>query len=74
MVAEHLQSHPMLPQAAEHAGRLRISLKDLILLVGGFFLIWKSTKEIHHQLEGHQENIQTSAAKTSFAAVLEHRA
>ena len=60
----------MMPSAKAHAGQLGISIKDLILLGGGFFLIWKSTKEIHHQLEGHQENIHTSAAKTSFAAVL----
>ena len=49
---------------------LLISIKDLILLVGGFFLIWKSTKEIHHSLEGHEEATLTSAAKSSFGAVL----
>ena len=26
--------------------------KDLVMLFGGFFLIWKSIKEIHHSLEG----------------------
>ena len=26
--------------------------KDLVMLLGGFFLIWKSIKEIHHSLEG----------------------
>ncbi len=60
----------MMPSAKEHAGMLRISVKDLILLVGGFFLIWKSTKEIHHSLEGHQEATLTSVAKSSFGAVL----
>lgn len=29
-----------------------ISIKDLILIVGGLFLIWKSVKEIHDKLEG----------------------
>ena len=29
-----------------------ISGRDLILLVGGLFLIWKSTREIHEKLEG----------------------
>ncbi len=43
----------MMPSAKEHGGHLGISVKDLILLVGGFFLVWKSTKEIHHSLEGH---------------------
>ena len=60
----------MMPSAKEHAGMLLISIKDLILLVGGFFLIWKSTKEIHHSLEGHEEATLTSAAKSSFGAVL----
>lgn len=60
----------MMPSAKEHGGMLLISIKDLILLVGGFFLIWKSTKEIHHSLEGHEEATLTSAAKSSFGAVL----
>jgi predicted tellurium resistance membrane protein TerC len=29
-----------------------ITGKDLVLIFGGLFLIWKSTKEIHHKLEG----------------------
>ena len=60
----------MMPSAKEHGGMLLISIKDLILLVGGFFLIWKSTKEIHHSLEGHEEATLTSVAKSSFGAVL----
>lgn len=60
----------MMPVAAENHGQLGISVKDLILLIGGFFLIWKSTKEIHHSLEGHQEANLTSAATTSFGGVL----
>lgn len=32
-----------------------ISGKDLILILGGLFLLWKSTKEIHHKVEGHAE-------------------
>jgi predicted tellurium resistance membrane protein TerC len=60
----------MMPSAKAHFGQLGISIKDLILLVGGFFLIWKSTKEIHHNLEGQEENTHTSSAKTSFGAVL----
>jgi predicted tellurium resistance membrane protein TerC len=59
-----------MPKAAEHHGRLGFSWKDLILLGGGFFLIWKSTKEIHHNLEGHQEETMTSKARASFGAVL----
>ena len=29
--------------------------RDLILIAGGLFLLWKSTREIHHKLEGEQE-------------------
>lgn len=43
--------------------------KDLILLVGGLFLIGKSTTEIHHTLEGdvHEEKEHKSA---SFGSVI----
>jgi len=30
------------------------STKDLILLAGGAFLLYKATKEIHHRLEGEE--------------------
>ncbi len=43
--------------------------KDIILLMGGLFLLYKSTTEIHHKLEGQEENISGSktAAKLSKA-------
>jgi predicted tellurium resistance membrane protein TerC len=43
--------------------------KDLILLAGGLFLIYKATKEIHHKLEGTDEHGETKVAPT-FAAVI----
>jgi len=65
--------HPALwktmPYAAEHAGMLSISGKGLILLAGGFFLIWKATKEIHHKIEGHEETGTTVKAST-FGAIM----
>ncbi len=33
-----------------------ISGKDLILILGGLFLLWKSTKELHHKVEGHEDD------------------
>ncbi len=33
-----------------------LSGRDLILLVGGLFLMFKSVREIHHKLEGSDEN------------------
>jgi predicted tellurium resistance membrane protein TerC len=38
--------------------------KDIILLIGGIFLLYKSTSEIHQKLEGHEENI--SGRKTAL--------
>ncbi len=58
----------LMPSAAETNGILGISLKDLILLGGGGFLIWKATKEIHHKLEGQEETHSVKAA--TFGAVM----
>ena len=44
-----------------------ISGRDLILIGGGLFLIWKSTGEIHQSLEG-QEGHSSGAVKATFAA------
>ena len=50
-------------------GDLGFSGKELILLAGGLFLIFKATKEIHHKLEGESEHASTRSAPT-FAAVV----
>lgn len=39
----------------EWLDKLAISGRDLILLTGGLFLIYKSTHEIHNKLEGNEE-------------------
>lgn len=46
-----------------------ISGRDLILLLGGLFLIGKSTYEIHDKLEGH-EGHATAKAAASFTSVI----
>lgn len=46
-----------------------ISGRDMILIVGGFFLIAKSTHEIHQRLEG-PEGHRSEKAATSFMAVI----
>ena len=43
--------------------------RDLILLVGGLFLLTKATREIHHRLEGDEEDGR-KAKGVSYAAVL----
>jgi predicted tellurium resistance membrane protein TerC len=46
-----------------------ISGRDLILILGGLFLIYKSTGEIHQSLEG-EEGHTSSAVKATFTAVI----
>ena len=47
-----------------------ISGRDLILISGGLFLLWKSTMEIHEKLEGEEGHSIAGAATVSFAAVI----
>jgi len=47
-----------------------MSGKDLILFVGGLFLIGKSVMEIHEKLEGEEGHANPSKGKTKFAAVI----
>jgi predicted tellurium resistance membrane protein TerC len=46
-----------------------LSGRDLILTLGGIFLVWKSTKEIHHLTEGDDDH-SASAVKAAFTAVI----
>ncbi len=46
-----------------------ISGRDLVLIVGGLFLIYKATHEIHEKLEGPQGDAVGAVAST-FAAVI----
>ena len=46
-----------------------ISGRGLILILGGLFLVWKSTTEIHGSLEG-EEGQAAAAVKATFAAVI----
>jgi predicted tellurium resistance membrane protein TerC len=52
-------------------GSHEISGRDLILLIGGMFLLWKSTHEIHERLEGHAEAARQAGRKAdTMASVL----
>jgi predicted tellurium resistance membrane protein TerC len=46
-----------------------ISGRDLVLILGGLFLIWKSTTEVHQSLEGEHEQ-KSSAAMATLASVM----
>ncbi len=49
--------------------RQEISGRDLILIGGGLFLLWKSTKEIHQLLEGERGEA-SAAVRATFSAVI----
>jgi predicted tellurium resistance membrane protein TerC len=53
----------------EWVEKLAISGRDLILLIGGLFLIYKSTREIHEKLEGSGSSAGTKK-KLSFSATI----
>ncbi len=50
-------------------GSVGFSGKELILLAGGLFLIYKATKEIHHKLEGEEGTTSTKTAPTVAAVI-----
>ena len=50
-------------------GSVGFSGKELILLAGGLFLIYKATKEIHHKLEGEEGTTSAKVAPTIVAVI-----
>jgi predicted tellurium resistance membrane protein TerC len=51
--------------------KLKISGRDIILIVGGLFLIYKSTVEIHEKVEGHDDEAAKRTPKIiSFGRVI----
>ena len=46
-----------------------LSGRDLILIFGGLFLVWKSTKEVHQLTEG-EEGHASGKIKASFSAII----
>lgn len=48
-----------------------LSWKDIILIAGGLFLVWKATKEIHHHVDpsDHEDTMLGSATATFAGAI-----
>jgi len=47
------------------------SWRDLIMLVGGLFLVWKATTEVHHHMQGEEETADTEpSVTTGFTKVI----
>jgi predicted tellurium resistance membrane protein TerC len=49
---------------------ISFSGKDLILILGGLFLIYKSTKEIYHKMEGEPDDKEQKISKGNFAKII----
>jgi predicted tellurium resistance membrane protein TerC len=47
-----------------------ISGKDLILIAGGLFLLYKSAAEIHHKMEGEEGDTSKNIKVTSFKSAI----
>ena len=47
-----------------------ISGRDLILIGGGLFLLWKSVHEIHNSLEGAEDTSSAQVATATFGSVI----
>lgn len=50
-------------------GNFGLSVRDIILLIGGVFLLFKATTELHERLEGKPETTE-SKLQAGFAAVV----
>ncbi len=46
------------------------NLRNLIMLAGGLFLLYKTVKEIHEKLEGDEATLDTSAKPASFTSII----
>jgi predicted tellurium resistance membrane protein TerC len=52
-------------------GEFAMSSRDLVLAIGGLFLLAKSTSEIHHKMEGEtQEEAKKTTKKRSFSTTI----
>ncbi len=58
-------THPLFTAFGE-----AISVRDLILIVGGLFLIWKASREIHETIEGDEEEM-TTKVRSFWGAILQ---
>lgn len=49
-----------------------LSWRDMILIAGGLFLVWKATREIHHSVDPDpdDETLNTGIAKMAFSAAI----
>lgn len=51
--------------------KIGISIRDLILIAGGVFLIFKSVSEIHHKMEGADHSVKVSVKNTALTVLVQ---
>jgi predicted tellurium resistance membrane protein TerC len=61
-----------LNEHGEPSFETQFSWRDLILITGGLFLVWKATKEIHHNVDPHPnvDVFDTAKATLGFGAAI----
>jgi predicted tellurium resistance membrane protein TerC len=59
-----------IPETFMNPHALEISGRDLILILGGLFLIAKSTREINHEMEGDEETMEQGRGKINVSGVI----
>jgi predicted tellurium resistance membrane protein TerC len=65
-----LSQVPLHPEDGIGGAAAYLTGRDLILLLGGAFLLWKATREIHEKLEGDGDHSSEGRATVSFVGVL----
>jgi len=51
-------------------GEFKLSARDIILMSGGIFLLYKTTREIHYKIEGDEETEVGKKGKATFQSVI----
>jgi len=51
-------------------GKFDLSWRDIILIAGGLFLLWKATHEIHNEMEGEEGDGPAGAGSVTLTAVV----
>jgi predicted tellurium resistance membrane protein TerC len=51
-------------------GTFGLSWRDVILIAGGLFLLWKATVEIHAEMEGEEDEKGPAKAAVTFGAIV----
>lgn len=59
-----------IPATMVFGEEMAISGRDLILIFGGLFLIAKSTREINHEMEGEEEDMQGGKGKANVTGII----